>query len=138
MSREEASGLVQSYLDALNASDHDAALALVSEDVAHDPFEGEREIGREKLRWRLGLAARHFDERLADIAVMSAPGGVRVAAEFTVRGTYRARADGLPEATGQTYALPGGMFFEIDGGEITRITEQRNRTQWLAALSAGR
>lgn len=135
MSEEEARSLVQSFLNALNANDHEAALALVSEDVAHDPFDGEREIGREKLRWRLGLKARHFDERLADTTVMNAPGGVRAAAEFTVRGTYRATAEGLPEAAGQTYALPGGMFFEIDGGEITRISEQRNPVQWNAALS---
>ncbi|WP_295806040.1 nuclear transport factor 2 family protein [uncultured Nitratireductor sp.] len=138
MPEEKTRRLVQSYLDALNANDHDAALALVSEDVAHDPFDGEREIGREKLRWRLGLEARHFDERFADIAVMSASGGVRAAAEFTVRGTYRKSADGLPEANGQSYVLPGGMFFEVDGNEITRISEQRNPVQWRAALSADR
>ena len=136
MSDEKALSLVRSFLNALNASDHDAALALVSDDVAHDPFDGEREIGREKLRWRLGLRTRHFDERLADITVMNAPGGIRAAAEFTVRGTYRKTAEGLPEATGQTYALPGGMFFEIGGGEITRISEHRNPVQWNAALSA--
>ncbi len=138
MSDDETLSLVQSFLDALNANDHDAALALVSEDVAHDPFDGEREIGRDRLRWRLGLEARHFDECFADIALMSAPGGVRAAAEFTVRGTYRATAEGLPEATGQNYTLPGGMFFEIDGGEITRISEQRNPVQWRAALSPSR
>ncbi|MCR4269083.1 ketosteroid isomerase-related protein [Nitratireductor sp. ZSWI3] len=134
MSEQETRALVTRYLEAFNAGDHEAMLALVGEEVAHDPFDAEREIGRDKLRWRLGLFARHFDERLADIAVMVAPGGVRAAAEFTIRGTYRATADGLPQATGQSYVLPGGLFFEVDDGSITRISAYRNPATWRSAL----
>ncbi|WP_367718493.1 ketosteroid isomerase-related protein [Nitratireductor sp. GISD-1A_MAKvit] len=134
MANDETRALVQSYLEALNARDMDAALALVGEDVAHDPFEGEREIGREKLRWRLGREALHFDQSFSDIVVMVASGGGRAAAEFTVRGVYHKSAENLPSAEGQSYALSGGMFFEIDEGRITRISEHRNHLQWRAAL----
>lgn len=134
MPEHETQALVQRYLEALNAGDHAAMLALVGEDVAHDPFDAAREIGRDKLRWRLGLAARHFDERLADIAIMTDEGGVRAAAEFTVRGKYLATAEGLPEARGQSYALPGALVFEVDEGLITRISAYRNPVQWMAAL----
>ncbi|WP_048648936.1 ketosteroid isomerase-related protein [Nitratireductor soli] len=134
MPEHETQALVKRYLEALNAGDHAAMLALVGEDVAHDPFDAAREIGRDKLRWRLGLAARHFDERLADIAIMTDEGGVRAAAEFTVRGKYLAAAEGLPEAKGQSYALPGALVFEVDEGLITRISAYRNPVQWMAAL----
>lgn len=135
MNEDETRALIGRFLDASNAGDVEAMLALVGEDVAYDPFDGERAIGREALRWQLGLAARHFDERLSDIAVMTAPGGVRAAAEFTVRGTYRESAEGLPAARGQRYTLAGGMFFEVDEGRISRISAVRNRAQWAAALA---
>ncbi|EKF17986.1 ketosteroid isomerase-related protein [Nitratireductor pacificus] len=134
MSEQETLALVKRFLEALNAHDHAAVLALTSEDVAHDPFDAAREIGHEKLRWRLGLATRHFDEELADIAVMVGDGGVRAAAEFTVRGKYLATAQGMPEARGQSYALPGAMVFEVDDGLITRVSMYRNPVQWRAAL----
>ncbi|EKF43490.1 hypothetical protein NA8A_05643 [Nitratireductor indicus C115] len=134
MSEQETRALVLRYLEAFNAADHAGMLDLVSEDVAHDPFDAEREIGKEKLRWRLGLAGRHFDETLADIAVMAEEGGVRAAAECTVRGVYTTSADGLPEARGQSYAVPAGFFFEIDEGRISRISAYRNPVTWLSAL----
>lgn len=135
MSESEARGLIERYLAAFNASDHEAMLSLVSEDVAFDDEWGERLIGKEKLRWSLGLAARHFREELSDIAVMTAPGGGRAAAEFTLRGTYLATADKLPEARGQRYVLPAGMFFEIDDGLITRVTAYRPVAQWQRQLA---
>lgn len=126
--------LIARFIDALNRSDHAAALEMVSEDVAHDPFDAAREIGRDKLRWRLGLTARHFDERIEDLAVLTGEGGVRAAADFTLRGTYRVTAPGLPEAAGQRYSLSGLMAFDIDDGVITRISAYRNPAGFRAAL----
>lgn len=127
--------LVEQFLAALNAGNVDAALALVSDDVAHDPREGGREIGKEKLHWYLGLSARHFREQLTDIAIMTAPGGVRAAAEFTLAGTYLATKEGLPSARGQSYRVPGAMFFEIDDGLITRLTTYLDMAAWRAVLA---
>src|SRR5690606_352178 len=53
MSAETTRNLIRSYLDAFNAGDHEAMLALVDEDVAHDINQGGREIGKDKLRWFL-------------------------------------------------------------------------------------
>lgn len=135
MSEAETRRLVERYLEAFNAADNEAMLALLSDDVAHDINQGGREIGVEKFRWFLGMMARHYREELSDIAIMVGEGGVRAAAEFTVRGTYLATAEGLPEANGQTYSLPAGIFFEVDDGRISRVTTYYNLTDWIAQVS---
>jgi steroid delta-isomerase-like uncharacterized protein len=135
MSEAASQDLVERFLAALNGNDMDAALALLSIDVAFDTREGTREIGRDKVHWHLGLFHRHFREQYEDIAVMVAPGGVRAAAEFTISGKYLSSKDGFPEATGQNYQIPAGMFFEIDDDQITRVTTYVDTTTWRAALS---
>lgn len=134
MSDPQVQTLVEQFLAALNASNIDAALALVSDDIAHDPREGGREIGKDKFHWHMGLSVRHFREQLTDIAVMTAPGGVRAAAEFTLAGTYLITKEGFPSARGQTYRIPSGMFFEIDDGLITRLTTYVDMAAWRSAL----
>ncbi|MEQ8827619.1 MAG: nuclear transport factor 2 family protein, partial [Parvibaculum sp.] len=98
MSRDDTIALVRRYLDAVNATDSDGMLACLTEDVAHDINQGEREIGKEKFRWFNARMSRHYDEELGDIAIMVNEGGNRAAAEFTVRGTYLSTDEGLPEA----------------------------------------
>lgn len=137
MDEAETEKLVRRYLDAFNAADHEGMLACLSEDVAHDINQGGREIGREKFRWFLGMMARHYRETLSDIAIMVAPGGTRAAAEFTVRGTYLSTAEGLPEADGQTYSLPAGIFFDIDDALISRVTTYYNLKDWIAQVQKG-
>src|SRR5690606_17644228 len=88
---------------AFNASDLDGLTSCFTEDVAHDMPGGGREIGRDRLRWRLAEMARHFRAEAADIAIMTAPGGFRAAAEFTLRGTYLATLEGFPAARGQAF-----------------------------------
>lgn len=137
MSEHETRALVGRYFEAFNAADSEAMLALLAEDVAHDINQGGREIGLEKFRWFLGMMARHYREQLSDIAIMVAEGGGRAAAEFTVRGTYLATAEGLPEAKGQTYTLPAGIFFDVDDGRISRVTTYYNLQDWIEQVSAG-
>ena len=129
--------LIRRYIDAFNAGDRDAMLACLSDDVAHDINEGERQIGKEKFRWFLGMMDRHYRERLEDVVVMAGQGGGRAAAEFTVHGTYLATAEGLPEAKGQRYSLPAGIFFEVDDGLISRVTTFYNLAQWTAQVAKG-
>jgi len=137
MSEAEARALVERYVAAFNAGDSEAMLACLADDVAHDINQGGREIGKDKFRWFLGMMDRHYKEKLADVAVMVASGGVRAAAEFTVHGTYLSTAEGLPEANGQTYSLPAGIFFDIDDGLISRVTTYYNLTDWIAQVSKG-
>ena len=126
----ETRALVRRYLDAFNASDFDAMEATLHEDVAHDANQGGREIGREAFRRFNMEMARHYDERLSDVVVMVDEHGSRAAAEFTVRGIYRETADGMPKAADQSYALPVGIFFVVDDGEITRVSTYYNLADW--------
>ena len=138
MSAETTRNLIATYLAAFNAKDSDAMLAMMSDDVIHDINQGGREIGKEKFRWFNAMMGRHYDEELGDIEIMVNESGSRAAAEFTVRGTYLATAEGLPKATGQTYSLPAGIFFEIDDGEISRVSTSYNLKDWIAQVSDDR
>jgi steroid delta-isomerase-like uncharacterized protein len=137
MSRAEATALVERYLEAFNANDADAMLACLHEDVAHDINQGGREIGRDKFRWFMATMNRHYREELSDIVIMANEAGNRVAAEFTLRGTYLETAERLPPASGQRYSLPAGIFFEIDDGLISRVTTYYNLADWIAQVEKG-
>lgn len=137
MSQTETKVLIERYLEAFNAGDSAAMLECLDEDVAHDINEGGREIGKDKFKWFLGMMDRHYKEELADIVIMTNETGSRGAAEFTVHGEYLATADGLPEANGQRYSVPGAILFEIDGGRISRVTTYYNLKNWIAAVSKG-
>ncbi|HWK63529.1 MAG TPA: ketosteroid isomerase-related protein [Rhizobiaceae bacterium] len=137
MSEASARQLIETYLEAFNAGDREAMLACIADDVAYDPSEGGREIGKDRFRWSLGMEARHFRETVSDVAIMVAEGGGRAAAEFTLRGTYLSTRAGLPAASGQSYSVLGGIFFEIDGGVFSRVTEYRDLAGWNAQLAKG-
>lgn len=134
MSNRQTETLIARYLDAVNAHDIEAMNACLDDDVIHDVNQGSREIGKEKFRWFMAMRMRHFDEQLSDIVIMTDASGTRAAAEFTVRGTYRATADGFPPANGQRYSYAAGLFFDVEDGEITRLTSCFNRAELLAAL----
>jgi steroid delta-isomerase-like uncharacterized protein len=114
MNRDDAEALVRRFLDALNASDSAAAIDCLAEDVAHDRPGGQREIGHDVFRQFLAGRLRNGNETIADIAVMTDEGGGRAAAEFTRRGRG---------ATRESYSIAAGMFFEIDDGMITRVSD---------------
>lgn len=127
--------LVQSYYAAFNRGDREAMLAFLSDDVAHDLNQGPREVGREAFRVFLARMDRCYSEQLRDIKVMVSADGERAAAEYVVHGTYKADDEGLPQATGQTYVLPGGAFFEFAGDRIARVTNYYNLDDWIAQVS---
>ena len=137
MSEADTLALIRRYIDAFNAGDRDAMLACLSDDVAHDINQGGREIGKDKFRWFLGMMDRHYRERLDDVAIMVGEGGGRAAAEFTVHGTYLSTAEGLPEASGQTYSLPAAILFDVDDGLISRVTTYYNLADWTAQVGKG-
>ena len=126
--------IVRAYYDRFNAGDWAGMLALLSEEVAHDINQGGREIGKDAFRAFLKRMERSYDERIDDLVVLG--DGARMAAEFVVVGTYVRTDEGLPPATGQTYRLPGGAFFDLSGGRITRITNYYNLQQWLRLIGA--
>lgn len=128
--------LLAAYYEAFNRADAEAMLRLLTDDVAHDVNQGEREVGRDAFRAFLGRMERCYRERLEDVVILTTPDGAGAAAEFTVHGTYLATDEGLPPASGQTYVLPGGAFFAIRSGAIARVTNYYNLKDWLAQVTA--
>ena len=127
--------LITAYYDAFNERHWDRFFALLSDDVAHDLNQGQRETGKEAFQIFMDRMNRCYDERLTDIVVCTSVDGRRAAAEFVVHGTYMTTDEGLPEAAGQTYRLPGGAFFAINAGRITRVTNYYNLQDWLAQVA---
>jgi steroid delta-isomerase-like uncharacterized protein len=136
MSAADTEALIRAYYDAFNQRDWEAFFALLDDEVAHDLNQGQREIGKSAFRRFMDRMNHCYHETLTDIAVMTSPKGDRAAAEYVVNGTYLATDEGLPNAKGQTYVLPGGAFFEVANGKVTRVTNYYNLEDWLAQVRA--
>ena len=121
------------YFSAFNVGNIDGMLAELAAEVAHHVNEGGVRVGRDKFRAFCEHMSRCYLEELTDMVIFT--NGDRGAAEFIVNGTYLATDEGLPEARGQTYRLPGGSFFTLADGKITRITTYYNLADWVAQVS---
>ena len=128
--------LIRDYYAAFNAGDEAAFMALLTEDVAHDINQGEREIGKAAFAAFWARMSRCYKEKIVDIVVLMASGGERAAAEFVVHGEYLLADDGLPPAHGQKYVLPAGAFFTIRDGKVARISNYYNLPDWLKQVSS--
>ena len=132
--RTQALELIQRYYAAFNAGDMPAFLSLLSDEIEHDINQGKRETGRAAFAAFMQHMNRCYRERLVDIVLMANEEGTRAAAEFTVLGEYLVTDEGLPPANGQTYRLPAGAFFQIEGGRIKRISNYYNLQDWVAQV----
>jgi steroid delta-isomerase-like uncharacterized protein len=130
MDHAQALALMNRYYVAFNAADWEGMLDCLSEDVAHDINQGERQVGKQTFGAFLEHMERCYRETLTEIVVMANDEGTRASAEFIVNGEYLQTDAGLPEANGQTYVLPAGAFFAIDSGKITRVTVYYNLDEW--------
>ncbi|MBV9747951.1 MAG: nuclear transport factor 2 family protein [Acetobacteraceae bacterium] len=126
--------LVRAYYDAFNRGDEAAFLALLAEDVVHDINQGDRQVGKTAFARFLAHMNACYRERIVDLVVLTEPSGTRAAAEFTVHGAYVQTDEGLPPASGQTYALPAGAFFSLRDGKVSRISNFYNLQDWLAQV----
>ena len=131
-----ATEIVRAYYDAFNAQDMERFMALLTDDVVHDINQGERQAGKQAFAKFMDHMNRCYRERLTDMVVMASEDGGRAAAEFIVNGEYLATDEGLPEASGQTYRLPAGAFFEIRDGKVARVTNYYNLHDWIAQVGA--
>ncbi|HEY1075176.1 MAG TPA: ketosteroid isomerase-related protein [Fontimonas sp.] len=136
MSVTAAADLINRYYAAFNARDWDGFFALLSDDVVHDLNQGGRETGKAAFRTFIDRMNASYSEQIVDIAVSVHAGAQRAAAEYVVLGTYLKTDEGLPPANGQTYKLPGGAFFEIREGLVTRVTNYYNLQDWLRQVGA--
>lgn len=127
--------IVQTYFEAFNRGDTAGMLDCLTEDVAHHVNEGQVRRGKDLFAEFCAHMSRCYAEELTDIVTFVSPDGARAAAEFTVNGTYLATDQGLPEARGQSYRLPGGSFFTLGDGKIARVTTYYNLADWIRQVS---
>jgi steroid delta-isomerase-like uncharacterized protein len=131
MSRTDTLELLGRYYAAFAASDAEGMLACLTDDVAHDVNQGERQVGKDAFATFLGHMDTSYSETLEDMVLMASDDGARGAAEFVVHGKYLVTDPGLPKAVGQAYVLPAGAFFEVRGGLISRVTVYYNLEDWI-------
>lgn len=134
--QSETRDLIERYYAAFNRDDAAGMLECLTEDVAHDINQGERQRGKDAFAAFLAHMDRCYRERLTDIVIMVDETGARAAAEFVVHGEYLVTDEGLPEAHGQTYVLPVGAFFDIAGGKIARVSVYYNLADWTRQVEA--
>lgn len=125
---------IQAYFDAFNAGDTEAMIACLSEEVAHHVNEGNVRVGKEAFRAFCAHMSRCYRENLTDMVIFANSDGTRAAAEFIVNGTYLETDGDLPAAHGQSYRLPAGSFFSLDGDKITRVVTYYNLSDWIAQV----
>lgn len=136
MAAADTVALIERYYRAFNAGDRAGMLACLAENVVHDVNQDSRRAGKAAFRDFTAHMERCFAEQLESIAVMATPDGSRAAAEFDVLGTYIETDADLPPASGQTYRLPAGAFFEVRDGLIVRVTTYYNLADWLKQIAA--
>lgn len=122
---------LEAYFAAFNAGDVPGMLDCLSDDVAHHVNEGQIRVGKALFAEFCAHMSRCYKEELTDMVLFEAAGGTRGAAEFIVNGTYLETDGDLPAARGQTYRLPGGSFFDLKDGKITRVTTYYNLADWI-------
>jgi len=132
--RRRAMVLIHAYYEAFNRGDWVGMLACLDEDVVHDLNQGAREHGRDAFAAFLQRMQVSYREQLREVVVMADDSGNRAAAEYVVHGEYHHTDDGLPPACGQRYVLPGGAFFDVRDGLITRVSNYYNLQDWIAQV----
>ncbi|WP_083097759.1 ketosteroid isomerase-related protein [Pseudophaeobacter leonis] len=123
------------YFTAFNAGDTQAMLDCLADEVAHHVNEGKIRRGKGQFAAFCAHMSRCYKEELTELVLFESEDGSRAAAEFIVNGQYLTTDEGLPEANGQTYQLPGGSFFELQDGKITRVTTYYNLSDWMAQVA---
>ena len=128
--------LLTAYYAAFNAHDSAGMLALLSDDVVHEPCQGRPRMGIEAFTDFLAHMDDCYSEQVIDPQLFVSDDGARGAAEFMLEGAYLKTDGDLPVAKGQTYRLRVGTFFAFSGDRIARVTNHYNLQDWLEQVSA--
>lgn len=122
----DPSGVVETYLSALNDRDADAAAALVDDDFfnEHISLRGNSFRGRENYRKRLdgflaSMQGLHYEiERIVAVADQ-----VVVAYRMSARWLDAAED---PKSSPKPFSIRGVFWFEVTGGKITHRVDYRD------------
>lgn len=135
--QKAAEALLHDYYAVFNSGNREAMLALLTEDVVHDINQGGTETGRAAFQaFFLADGPLLWVEQVEELVVFASADGSRGAAEFYISGTYLSADEGLPPATGQTYRLRVGAFFDLREGKVARVTNYYNLQDWLTQVGA--
>lgn len=129
--------LLDRYYAAFNRGDSAAMLELLTDDVVHEPSQSAVREGKGAFAEFLDHMNHCYKERVIDPVFLTSPDGQRAAAEFMLNGQYLETDSDLPPATGQTYHLRVGTFFELRDGLIARVSNHYNLADWLAQVKNG-
>lgn len=132
MSRE----LLETYYTAFNAQNNEGMLALLSDDVLHEPCQGKPRSGKALFREFLAHMDDCYREQVREPQIFVSEDGRRAAAEFLLTGEYLKTDSDLPPAKGQKYKLRVGTFFEFRIGKITRVSNHYNLQDWIDQISS--
>lgn len=127
---------LSAYYAAFNRQDAEAMLALLADDVVHEPSQGDVRHGKQAFRDFLDHMNRCYAEQVIEPVFLEGENGARGAAEFMLEGRYLETDDGLPPASGQTYRLRVGTFFEFGDGLITRVSNHYNLADWMRQVQS--
>lgn len=132
----DTADLLGAYYAAFNRQDAEGMLALLSEDVMHEPSQSSPRRGKAAFAEFLAHMNRCYRETVIDPVILASADGARGAAEFMLEGEYLATDEGLPAAKGQRYRLRVGAFFEIADGRIGRVSNHYNLADWTLQVEA--
>lgn len=128
--------ILNNYYAAFNRGDAGAMLALLHDDVVHEPSQGEPRHGKAAFGDFLAHMNRCYAERVIDPVFLASADGSCGAAEFMLAGEYLQTDGDLPPARGQHYELRVGAFFEIADGAIVRVSNHYNLADWLRQVQS--
>lgn len=130
------SSILEQYYDAFNRGDAAGMLALLDEDVLHEPCQGKPRQGKAMFAEFLDHMNHCYKERVIEPRILYSADGSHGSAEFQLEGTYLRTDEPLPPAHGQIYRLRVGTFFEFKNGKITRVSNHYNLEYWIEQISS--
>lgn len=128
--------VLQRYYAAFNAYDSAGMLALLTDDVVHEPCQSAPREGIGMFRAFLAHMDDCYREQVIAPQLFVSEDGTRGAAEFMLEGKYLKTDGDLPPARGQRYRLRVGTFFSFRDGKIARVTNHYNLQDWIDQVSA--
>lgn len=128
--------IVKQYYAEFNDRNWDGMLALVADNIHHEPNQGEPREGKELFTAFLKKMEECYEETLTKLAFyVNEEDQHKIAVTFTVNGIYLKGEEGLPEAEEQAYILPASAFLTVEDGKITAIATNYNLELWIELVS---
>lgn len=128
--------IVKQYYAEFNDRNWDGMLALVADNILHEPNQGEPREGKELFTAFMKKMEECYEETLTKLSFyVNEEDANKIAVTFTVNGIYLKGEEGLPEAEGQAYILPASAFLTVENGKIASVATNYNLELWIELVS---